>query len=163
MSPARLNCPTRQARVALPLHLWRRGSGRGGPSPFLMLRYLAIFPVGCGVGPQSLREGVGRAVLCTPKRRLGCTAACRGLPALPAVTDPLRCGTNASGVRAENHGLLSLTLSSKGGEGNGAATSERRRSEGKRASAARPGCVHPVRHVTHVTHATHVTHLTQVT
>ena len=28
-------------RVVLPLLLWRRGSGRGGPSPFSMLRFVA--------------------------------------------------------------------------------------------------------------------------
>ena len=39
--------------------------------------------------PQSLWERVGRAVLCTPNRRPGRAAACRGLPALPSVTDPL--------------------------------------------------------------------------
>src|SRR5208282_3909546 len=34
---------------------------------------------------------VGRAVLCTPKRRYWCAAACRGLPALPppATTEDL--------------------------------------------------------------------------
>ena len=41
-------------------------------------------------GPQSLAEGVGRAVLCPPKGGHGCAAACRGLPALPSMTDRLR-------------------------------------------------------------------------
>src|ERR1035437_328369 len=30
-------------RVVLPLLLWRRGLGRGGPSPFSMLRFVATF------------------------------------------------------------------------------------------------------------------------
>ena len=37
---------------------------------------------------------------------------------------PAGCRTNISGAPAENHGLLSLTLSSKGGEGKGAAALE---------------------------------------
>jgi epoxyqueuosine reductase len=39
---------------------------------------------------------------------------------------PAGCRTNTSGGLAENDGLLSLPLSSEGGEGNGAAPSERR-------------------------------------
>jgi hypothetical protein len=39
--------------------------------------------------PQSLREQVGRAVLCAPKKRGGCPAGSGGGPALPSVTDPL--------------------------------------------------------------------------
>ncbi len=39
---------------------------------------------------------------------------------------PAGCGTNHSGVLAENDNLLSLPLSSKGGEGNGASVSEHR-------------------------------------
>jgi len=37
---------------------------------------------------------------------------------------PAGCRNNISGVLGENDGLLSLPLSSKGGEGNGAAASE---------------------------------------
>jgi hypothetical protein len=39
---------------------------------------------------------------------------------------PAGCRTNISGVPAENDDLLSLPLSSKGGEGNGTAASEHR-------------------------------------
>jgi hypothetical protein len=39
---------------------------------------------------------------------------------------PAGCRTHISGGLAENDGLLSLPLSSKGGEGNGAAASEHR-------------------------------------
>jgi hypothetical protein len=39
---------------------------------------------------------------------------------------PAGCRTNISGVRVEDDDLLSLSLSSKGGEGNSAAASERR-------------------------------------
>jgi hypothetical protein len=39
---------------------------------------------------------------------------------------PAGCRTNMSGVLAENDDLLSLPLSSKGGEGNGAPASEQR-------------------------------------
>ena len=38
---------------------------------------------------------------------------------------PEGCCTNRSGVLVENDGLLSLSLSSKGGEGSGATASER--------------------------------------
>jgi len=61
-----------------PLLLWRRGLGRGGPSPFSTLWFLA-------------------------------TAGCR---------------TNRSGGLNEHDDLLSLPLSSKGGEGNGGAANE---------------------------------------
>jgi hypothetical protein len=39
---------------------------------------------------------------------------------------PARCPNHVSGVRAENDDLLSLPLSSKGGEGNGDATGNQR-------------------------------------
>ena len=64
------------AWFVLPLLLWRRGSGRGGPPPFSILRFVATF---------------------------------QRIPA-PIYS-----------VLAENDDLLSLSLSSKGGEGNGAA------------------------------------------
>jgi hypothetical protein len=53
--------------------------------------------------PQSSREGVGRAVLCPPKRRPRWAAACRGLPALPAMTDPLPKSLPASGAWRHHH------------------------------------------------------------
>jgi hypothetical protein len=46
--------------------------------------------------PQLLRGEVGRAVLCTPSRVHDVEPACRGLPALTAITDSLNDGKGFS-------------------------------------------------------------------
>jgi|CZKM01.1.fsa_nt_gi epoxyqueuosine reductase QueG len=98
------------------------------------LRQLAEFV--CQLGGESTRctlhasDGGEQRASCSPspplEERIGERRPITLRDAAVRGDIPAGCRTNTSGGLAENDGLLSLPLSSEGGEGNGAAPSERR-------------------------------------